>query len=76
MNTDLRVFDAVKGLQNGGIYKTTDNGVAKWKAVKGLQNGGVYKAGRTSQNRRSAVASIQNGGITRNTHCALQSFGL
>ena len=35
---------AVKGLQNGGIYKTEPEATEAATAVKGLQNGGIYKA--------------------------------
>ena len=34
---------AVKGLQNGGIYKDSMMQSTVNHAVKGLQNGGIYK---------------------------------
>ena len=39
------VNHAVKGLQNGGIYKVCHTWKQMWKAVKGLQNGSIYKYG-------------------------------
>ena len=53
---------AVKGLQNGGIYKVAYPLDVLIHAVKGLQNGGIYKPSHPSRHLLLAVKGLQNGG--------------
>ena len=50
-----RAVGAVKGLQNGGIYKTVRLAELSWQAVRGLQSGGIYKYMLRVLRRRWAV---------------------
>ena len=51
---------AVKGLQNGGIYKDKMMKIGMETAVKGLQNGGIYKANWKALPLSTAVKGLQN----------------
>ena len=53
MAEERKKMSAVKGLQNGGIYKGLTVGIVGAVAVKGLQNGGIYKACPPSTVRRA-----------------------
>ena len=57
------VKTAVKGLQNGGIYKVGEVDAQAKQAVKGSQNGGIYKTADHSRAESDAVKGLQNGGI-------------